>query len=545
MPVSMVGFLLCLGAIASVVRPADANVFLRSGKGALEQVRVNDVEAALSSELAAALGGGHGEAKISQMERALRPMYDILPKNSFGNLGRASVRYALRRFFVQKHGWFVKGLESAASAPNVSSPTAMLKDRVPSYIEDLFEQQFGGLRFGFGLRALAELAATLEHLVHDEAMGRLQASYQAHHKLPTDLINEQEAYLIIEVYMISKIVGTDLSNVTTEQIEGEKRRFPGWRDTQTWLRDLQLGAVYTDRGFFSNPFVSGQLSFARVAHVVEEVGDRYGRIQDICRGLKQDLLERQGGQPGRVPLSNFYRTGRVARWRFNEGIDYLRQVGALDESDPKMPSVIVPNYVSGHSNCLGGSSFYSVCCISECDELLGHLEKEIATPTADPHQIAALVAALPSDTVDAPRNLSSSLVGRLDSIAQRHDGRVPLHGRLFAQWMHHAYPYGCPYPQLMAKWDSPLVTSSKSEMTRWLDSVPSDVVNRQLPWTDVEDLLEDLEASPARVVRTGLWFDLRNVGLVMAIVSMVVSMARTCKSAFSSFYHGKPEKLSV
>merc|ERR1719456_127612 len=33
---------------------------------------------------------------------------------------------------------------------------------------------------------------------------------------------------------------------------------------------------------------------------------------------------------------------------------------------------------------------------------------------------------------------------------------VPLHGRLFAQWMHHIYPRECPYPHLTGTADSKL-----------------------------------------------------------------------------------------
>merc|ERR1719210_43724 len=53
-----------------------------------------------------------------------------------------------------------------------------------------------------------------------------------------------------------------------------------------------------------------------------------------------------------------------------------------------------------------------------------------------------------SDTVHAPRNLSSALLARLDEIAEHHAGQVALHGRLFAQWMHHAYPRECPFPHI-------------------------------------------------------------------------------------------------
>merc|ERR1719379_1385438 len=36
---------------------------------------------------------------------------------------------------------------------------------------------------------------------------------------------------------------------------------------------------------------------------------------------------------------------------------------------------------------------------------------------------------------------------RLEAIAARNEGHlVPLHGRLFAQWLHYAFPRDCPYP---------------------------------------------------------------------------------------------------
>merc|ERR1719201_2336839 len=63
-------------------------------------------------------------------------------------------------------------------------------------------------------------------------------------------------------------------------------------------------------------------------------------------------------------------------------------------------------------------------------------------------RIAELVAKLPSSTRTAPRQLSPTLRRRLDEIADAHGGSVPLHGRLFSQWMHHAYPRECPYPHI-------------------------------------------------------------------------------------------------
>merc|ERR1719282_338593 len=111
-------------------------------------------------------------------------------------------------------------------------------------------------------------------------------------------------------------------------------------------------------------------------------------------------------------------------------------------------SVIVPNYVSGPSNCIASSKYYSVCCLNECEGLLSHLERELQAPEAPPSEIVHLVTALPSATVPANRTLSTTLVNRLLAIAETHEGKVPLHGRLFAQWMHHAYPRECPYPHM-------------------------------------------------------------------------------------------------
>lgn len=43
-------------------------------------------------------------------------------------------------------------------------------------------------------------------------------------------------------------------------------------------------------------------------------------------------------------------------------------------------------------------------------------------------------------------HLTKALNGQLQKIADTHSGKVPLHGRLFAQWMHYAFPRECPFP---------------------------------------------------------------------------------------------------
>merc|ERR1719272_1524096 len=79
---------------------------------------------------------------------------------------------------------------------------------------------------------------------------------------------------------------------------------------------------------------------------------------------------------------------------------------------------------------------------------MGHVEELVAEPSAAPKHLVDIVSNTPSDAQEAPRSLSAALVTRLDEIAARHQGRVPLHGRLFMQWLHHAYPRECPFPHV-------------------------------------------------------------------------------------------------
>merc|ERR1719162_2925845 len=239
--------------------------------------------------------------------------------------------------------------------------------------------------------------------------------------------------------------GNNLSTVSAKAVQALRANvtevYPGFPETQQFRRDVQL-SVGPKRDYFY---------YSDVASLVEEIGDRYGRWQDSeCRGLKDMLVDMEDPGPGgagRVRLADFYDAAlNHNKWQLAENVDYLRQLGALDESKPGNVRVIISNYVNGPSNCVASSSYYSVCCVNECDELLGHLETKIAAPEATPAAIVSLVQDLPSSTVPSNRTLPSWLTHRLEEAAGHHGGMIPLHGRLFSQWMHFAFPRECPYP---------------------------------------------------------------------------------------------------
>jgi len=169
--------------------------------------------------------------------------------------------------------------------------------------------------------------------------------------------------------------------------------------------------------------------------------------------MKTELMKLDPEGFGRVPLSSFYTQQEHAVYRFGESVDYLRTIGALDERRPHDPQVIISNYLAGPSNCVAGSSYYSVCCLSECEGLMAEIEEQIQAPSASVDHLVDLVGSLSSSTVEGPRQLPKALVRRLGDIAKVHGGLVPLHGRLFAQWLHYAFPLECQYPQQLASED--------------------------------------------------------------------------------------------
>merc|ERR1719460_725253 len=219
--------------------------------------------------------------------------------------------------------------------------------------------------------------------------------------------------------------------------------YPSWPETQEFLKEVYQ-SVAPKRDY---------LYFNDVETVIAEIGERFGHFQDIeCRQLKDWLVEAEDtgvGGAGRVRISDFYgKAVHDGKNQFSESVDYLRQLGALDESDPSNLRVIIPNYISGPSNCLASSAYYSVCCLDECEGILGQLEQRIAAPEASPSTITKLISMIPSATMPSNRTIAPWLKHRLDEVAQHHGGLIPLHGRLFAQWLHYAYPRECQFPHI-------------------------------------------------------------------------------------------------
>lgn len=515
----------------------------------------SDVNQDLLSNIAAAIGDKHRQAieeRIAEIEGRVRPMFAAMPQNENQKLSRTGVRYVLYRLFMQR-GWSIRGLEPAGETWNSGSPTKIFHQHLPENVLQLFEEHLVGQ--GFSLREVAIFAATFKHLVRNERIERLRAAYRANSLQSGGSLNVKDAQQVLDTYMASTISGTNISTMTPvavqELVQSMETMFPQWIKNRKFVQEIKQNVIQ-----------NGAVNFPNLKRVVEEVGDRLGPWTTIeCMGRKHELMELEDRVEdrgtGRVRLSEFYRVAlHDGKWHFGENTEYLRQLGALDETDPTNLRVIIPNWVNSISNCMDASEYYSVCCVNECEALLTQFEQQLQAPSATPTEIAAITAALPSETVLANRTLPTSLIRRLDEIAKTHNGRVPLYGRLFSQWMHHAYPRECPFPHVsgttnplrVTDWEKATgseVTANEEEMLQHIDAAKARRSNSVemveddgecAPWMEAEELLEPSWQTVQSFVAEDdsnqqKWIGISSIALFLLVISGVVKFAKPQKAA--------------
>merc|ERR1719343_1801797 len=332
-----------------------------------------------------------------------------------------------------------------------------------------------------------------------------------------------------------------------------------------WVEDLKQTMKYEHRAE-RNPFSHEEVYFGdypSMVRLAEQIIDGFGVFQDLqCRELKNTLMELEDMErnDGRVLLANFYGPYKKGLHEFFiERPEYLKQLGSLDDSDPIRPSVIVPNFLYGRQFCLAtDNDFQSFCCVDQCNVLMESLERSIAHPVASPSLIAELMADLSTQTVVAPRTLSGSLRRKLDLIAEQHGGHVPLHGRMFAQFLHHAFPNECPQPRAPGVAEAPM-SHDEWQASRNTSALVSKAVMKELMgraaktedaasseeppllWTDEEELLTSLDLE--RLHSTGaklqqgregvLRIMLRFVAMCAAVASSIAILAESVRSSAS------------
>jgi len=455
------------------------------------------------------------QRQLHDLKGSLQPVFSALPRSAEGFLEPAAVRYLLHRYFINHQGWFVPTAGSKGEVANASLPEAILGRSIlaASLTSRLAAR-------GLALDEVAVLAAAVERLASEETAERLHAAYRLvgmthleEHAKDSDLA------VIHQMYLCMYVMGFDFRTVTRAEMDESLAdihvTLPFWDEMQKWAKQVRTEVLAASPELrFS---FQGQLAF------LEALQHRYARWQDQdCNEVKEALKIYATPGTGRVPLDTFRAVTLPHGWTTEDTDEDLLAVGALDVTDPRQPSVIVPNYFDSQSNCDDPSKYYSVCCLSECDGLLGHLERKLGTPQAHPYEIIELVEQLPSSTIEAPRTLSPQLVKRLDGIATMHGGHAPLHGRLFRQWMHHAFPLECSFPHVSGGSTPPSAQPAEEASLQpsavaaplgnqafdhqrqpsaglvAADDAPVDELEEELPWLEEEELFLQSPAQQPR-----------------------------------------------
>mmetsp|Transcript_38766 Transcript_38766/g.120329 ORF Transcript_38766/g.120329 Transcript_38766/m.120329 type:complete len:575 (-) Transcript_38766:119-1843(-) len=444
-------------ALSLLLTPTSASTgsrFRGSADGAGRTVAVQRVEASLRSSLEAVLYGGDAGAarRLAAIEASIWPTFQALPKNNMGRLAPRAVRYLVHGYFGKEHGWLIRGLEPHGMQQNVTEvhEVSILQDRAPVLVEALLEARQSG--HGLSLGDAVAMVASLERLIFDESLAVLEAAYALNGLSAAGGVDEKDLHKVLQSYLLlfESGVPSDLGDVRRHQ--ELKRKISVASSTWATFVDFEQNAAQNfvfARRDRTNPFLPARYTFAAASKIVEGMAQAYGKWQNTeCRQMRGELMELDAAGTGRVPLASFYSQPNSSSYQFTESLEYLREIGALDESAPGSPRVRIANYMMGPSNCIASSSYYSVCCLNDCEHLMNELEGMVKAPTASPEQLLRLLGNVSSPTVDAPRDLPADLQEKVRAIARRHGG-VPLHGRLFAQWLHFAFPNECPYPHVI------------------------------------------------------------------------------------------------
>jgi len=514
---------------------AGASGFLQVSKRQVTLQEIQDsVRLALSNNLVAHNSTSDAHTSVEKIEKSVQPTYRALPKNQQGGIGSTALVYLVRSYFAKEHGWHIHGLGTYAS--NVSASdlhnTSILEQMAPAIVQNLIDAH--SVNHVFFLKDVVAMVATLEYLVISESTRILEDIYDQEKVDPESMINEELLMRLLVVYSVT----FELPGNPTENQQIASRVL-----NQNFNHEMFLDPVKDIVGNFEfvrghqNPF-SKSFHFEDAVTMVTEYHKSYGKRQmEECTLMKEELMRRDHSGMGRIPLHEFHAEidANSTVFEFGEGKDYLREIGALDESNALMPKVIIPNYVLGPWNCLARSGYYAICCLNECESIMNAVEQRFETPTVAPQPLLELVGNLSSATIDGPRQLPDGLAKKLHEIAHLHKGDVPIYGRLFAQWLHFAFPYECPYPSLQAgnikkeMWmpDRETVTSDSEEKEAVQQEALLANQTSEDDNDDVYDILwDDLEVLHIahQKQRSSAWSSLSTVMLALMLLSACGSL---------------------
>lgn len=513
----------------------------------LGRVEAGEVRAKLQEALDAILSVG---SSSSDQEKATASIKDkmmltflALPKAVEDRLGPQAVHHILKSYFRQEHGWTLFGFEPASEEDlnqtnkaterltNESSTTAVLQEKVPAIMAAVLEAREHGQ--GLTLSEVAAITIAIERLILDESVNLLHMSYDMNGYFDDHSLNNKTAYEVLVTYMALFALPNKSSALLTTPTNHHRwksqRRSVGKLHFEGQVAVDALANFNFERQGAINPFASPEYTFETTASIADRIAQQYGRRQDEgCRVMREALEAHDVTGTGRVSVNDFHSIGAVSFFYLND--EKLREMGALDESDPFKPSVRIANYVLAPSNCNRNSNYYHVCCISTCDSILNELEGTFSSPNVNPELLLSFLITNMSNSADSDFNITASpllgasyehLAQSLRTIAARHNGQVPLHGKLFSKWLHFAFPRDCPLPTQEVKSSEQNAALMKQVApAEWASDMDFQMPANDTSWAEDDDLplLEDLKS----VRKESPWF--RTVLRVLAMAGACIGL---------------------
>jgi len=223
--------------------------------------------------------------------------------------------------------------------------------------------------------------------------------------------------------------------------------------------------------------VPDRISWKDASAIVLSLAKGYGRWQNgECLMMKSSLNGLADPDTGHVPLTRFYGEPSHANFQFTESKEYLRKAGILLEATgDKEAEVLIANYLLGPSNCIASSEYFAVCCLNDCEDIMGSLESRsrgLAVSVADAvEEVNSIRDELSANDGAA---ISENLENELKSLAGKDGTTVSLHSPGFRAWLHKVFPDVCPLPTAA---DRAFEEAELSEAKEWLQK---DLADRNL-----------------------------------------------------------------
>jgi hypothetical protein len=423
--------------------------------------RVELQKSELQTLLEETIGNEDVLAEMTSVEASMSATYRSLPKNAEGRITAAAMRHIIQVHLLSEHGWLLLGLQPESLwQETVRSPweISIFQSRAPrSLLKEL--ESYDLISHGASFGEVVAFTVLLKQLVLHELMEAAEAAYVLNKHAISDSLSKPEVREVLASFLVLlrsnwEAIELDAKDIVQKKVSlfnTSARNDSGWQDSYIFV-DNVMGHKSS---FGKNAFVN-RYPWEPVWHTAQQMIREYGYWQnEDCEHMMKSLMSLDRGDTGRVILGHFYSDHKQKEYMFRESEKHLKDIGALDDSVPGSPKVLSTNYVYSSSNAKLFFGKMAFMCMNSCSKLMNAVEMDVQSPFASPKHLVQLVHNLRARIgTPMPQSLASLLEGKLFEIAGKYGGEVPLHGRLFAQWLHFAFPFDCPYPQLEMREDS-------------------------------------------------------------------------------------------